>query len=71
MIKGDSILPPFKEFPREFQRYKSTKADISKPSKLFEFMNTYPSGPQACIANYKKLTASKLYETVVKQSSDH
>ena len=64
----DSILPPFKELPREFQRHKSTRAARSKRSKLFEFMNTYPNGPQACIANYRKLTASKLYETVVKQS---
>ena len=66
MIKGDSILPPFEKLPREFQQHESTKAASSKCAKLLEFMNTYPSGPQPCIANYRKLTASKLYETKVK-----
>ena len=52
MIKGDSILPPFVKRSGEFQRHKSTKAARSKRAKLLEFMNTYPNGPQACIANY-------------------
>lgn len=68
MIKGDTILPPFNELPRDFQRHKSTKAARSKRAKILEFMNAYPNGPQACIANYGKLTASKLYDSEVKQS---
>jgi hypothetical protein len=68
MTKGDSILPPFKELPVEFQRHKSTKAARSKRAKILEFMNTYPNGPKACITNYSRLTASKLYENEVKRS---
>ena len=68
MIKGDSILPPFAKLSGEFQRHKSTKAARSKRAKILEFMNSYPNGPQACIANYRKLTASKLYDTEVRKS---
>ena len=68
MIEGDSVLPPFAKLPGEFQRHKSTKAARSKRSKILNFMNAYPNGPQACIANYRKLTASKFYDTEVKKS---
>ena len=59
---GDELLKPFNQLPIEFQRNKSTNAARCKRLKLYGYMKDYPGGPEACISNFQKLTASQLYD---------